>query len=163
MSNSAIWPIDWTIRCYHSGSEWTWEWWQWRSTLRLPQSSRIIKASTSDCLVSYSGLSLGESRPHPAEMQSVYSAASTDWAIQDSRLGSLTPLRICSRCILQPQPTGPSRTLVGGVLLLCRYAVGVFCCPNRLGYPGLSLGESYSSADMQSVYSAAPVDWAIKL
>ena len=26
-------------------------------------------------------------------------------------------------------------------------------------YPGHSLGESYSSAKMQSMYSATPVDW----
>ena len=28
-------------------------------------------------------------------------------------------------------------------------------------YPGHSLGESYSSDEMQSVYSTAPADWAI--
>ena len=48
-----------------------------------------------------------------------------------------------------------------GVLPLCRSAVGVFCSPSWLGwdvlvsYLGLSLGESYSSAEIQSVYSAA--------
>ena len=29
-----------------------------------------------------------------------------------------------------------------------------------VSYPGHSLGESYSFAEMQSVYSADPVDWA---
>ena len=29
-----------------------------------------------------------------------------------------------------------------------------------LSYPGHSLGESYPSAEMQSVYSVAPADWA---
>ena len=30
-----------------------------------------------------------------------------------------------------------------------------------VSYPGHSLGESYSSADMQSVYSTTPTDWDI--
>ena len=30
-----------------------------------------------------------------------------------------------------------------------------------VSYPGYSLGESYSSAEKQSAYSAAPADWAI--
>ena len=95
-------------------------------------------------------LSLGGSYPS-AEMQSVYSAAPADWALvgrvlpfcrdavgvfrSPSRLSSrwagLTLLQRCSRCILQPQPTE------------------------------LSLGGSYPSAEMQSVYSAAPADWAL--
>ena len=25
------------IRCYHSGPEWIWEWWQWRGTLHSPK------------------------------------------------------------------------------------------------------------------------------
>ena len=29
-----------------------------------------------------------------------------------------------------------------------------------VSYPGHLLGESYTSAEMQSVYSTAPVDWA---
>ena len=29
-----------------------------------------------------------------------------------------------------------------------------------MSYPGHSLGESYSSAEKQSVYSAGPADWA---
>ena len=47
--------------------------------LRIPQSSSITGFSLSDCLVSYPGHSLGR---------------------------GLTPLQRCSRCILQPQPTG---------------------------------------------------------
>ena len=56
------------------------------------------------------------------------------------------------------EPTGPSKTIIGGVLSLSRGTVGVFCSPlpSRLGHPGQSLGESYPSAEMQSVYSAAP-------
>ena len=47
--------------------------------LRIPQSSSPAGTSPSDCLVSYSGHSLG-------------------WG--------LTPLQRCSQCILQSQPTG---------------------------------------------------------
>ena len=37
---NSIWPIDRTfIRCYHSGPEWTWEWWQWMGTLHSPKLS----------------------------------------------------------------------------------------------------------------------------
>ena len=51
---------------------------------------------------------------------------------QDIRWGNLSRLQRCSQCILQPQPTEPT---------------------------GHSRGESYSSAEMQSVYFAAPADW----
>ena len=32
-----------------------------------------------------------------------------------------------------------------------------------VSYPGNSWGESYPSAEMQSMYSAAPVDWARRI
>ena len=32
-----------------------------------------------------------------------------------------------------------------------------------MSYPGHSLGESYTSAEMQSMYSATPADWATKI
>ena len=44
-----------------------------------------------------------------------------------------------------------------GVLSLCRATVRIFYSPRRLGD---SLGESYPFADIQSMYSATPVDWA---
>ena len=53
--------------------------------------------------------------------------------------GGLTPLQRCSRCILQLQSTGPRLSNV---------------------IPGHSFGGSYSSAEMQSVYSSTPADWA---
>ena len=31
-----ICPLPLTIRCYHSGPEWTWERWQWSGTPHLP-------------------------------------------------------------------------------------------------------------------------------
>ena len=45
----------------------------------ISQSSCLIGASLSDCLVSYTGHSLGKSYPS-AEMQSVYSTAPDNWA-----------------------------------------------------------------------------------
>ena len=79
---------------------------------------------------------------------------------QDTHWESLTPLKRCSRCLLQLQPTGPpghslggsypsvemhsvssavpsewaTRTLIGRVFPLCRDAVGVFCSSIRLGH-----------------------------
>ena len=101
---------------------------------------------------------LGGSYP-PAEMQSAYSTAQIDWATGHSfrrvlplcrdavgvfysanRLGhrtlvreGLTPLQRCSRRILHPNSTGPQDTRLGG---------------------------SYPSAEMQSAYSTAQIDWA---
>ena len=76
------------IRCYQSEPEWTWERWQWRSTL------------------------------HSRKLQHCWS------------------LTIRLFCII-------SRTLVLGVLLLCRESVGVFYIPSRLGYmsPGCKCVE----------------------
>ena len=68
----------------------------------------------------------------------------------------LTPLQRSSRCILHPQPTGP---LFGRVLPFCREAVDVFLDPSQLS---LWLWWSYSSVEMQSVYSTAPADWATR-
>ena len=73
MSNSSIWPMDRTL----SG------------TTTLGQSGSgsdgnegvlgITGASPSDCLMSYTGLSLEESYLS-AEMQAVYSAVPANWA-----------------------------------------------------------------------------------
>ena len=73
-----------------------------------------------------------------AEMQSVYSTALADWA------------------------TGHS---LWGVLSICRDTVCVFYSPSRLGLWTLVVcvcvcRGSYPSAETQSVYSAAPADWA---
>ena len=94
--------------------------------------------------------SLGKSYSS-AEMQSVYSTAPGYWA---TLWGSLPPLLRCSRCILQPHVIGQ---LFREVLSLCWDAVGVFDSPRLLGN---SLGKSSPSAEMQSVYSTAPGDWA---
>ena len=152
-------------------------------------------------------------------MQSMYFTAQADWthvggvlplckdavgvfyspSRLDPRWGILTPLQRCSRCILQPKPTGPTLgesypsakmqsvystaqadwTHVGEFLLLCRDAVDVFYSPSRLDPrwgsltplqrcsrcilqpkpTGPTLGNSYSSAEMQSMYFTAQADW----
>ena len=72
MSNSFIWPIDKTLSGTGSdGNEWV---------LYIPQSSSIIGASQSDCLVSYPGHLL--------------------------LVGILPFLQRSGRCILQPRPSG---------------------------------------------------------
>ena len=48
--------------------------------LQIPQSSSITGTSPSDCLVSYPGHSLGGGFSSSAEVQSVYSTISADWA-----------------------------------------------------------------------------------
>ena len=67
-----------------------------------------------------------------AEMQSANSSAPADCATGHSLRESYPPQR-CNQCILQPQRQG-HRTLVGGVLSLCRDAISVFYSPNRQGH-----------------------------
>ena len=55
--------------------------------------------------------------------------------------------------------TVKSRILFKGVLPPCSDLVSVFSRPSRLGH---SLAESYPSAEIQSVYTVALADWAIK-
>ena len=77
---SSIWPIDRTlIRCNHSGSECTREWWQWRGTLHSPKIRH------------YWNLTL--------RLFSVICRTLVG--------GGVTPLQRCSRCILQPQTIRP--------------------------------------------------------
>ena len=83
---SSIWPIDRTlIRCYYSGPEWTWERWQWRGT------------------------------PHSPKLQHCWNLTIRLFSAISRTLiggGGLTPLQRSSRCILQPQPTGPINLLM---------------------------------------------------
>ena len=50
---------------------------------------------------------------------------------------------------------------VGGILYLCWGCSWCVLQPQPTGLPRHSLGRSYSSAEVQLVYSTAPVDWAI--
>ena len=59
-----------------------------KRVIYIPQSSNITEASPSDCLVSYQGYTLGESYPS-VEKQSVYSAATADWAKKSERCRKL--------------------------------------------------------------------------
>ena len=54
--------------------------------LRIPQSPNITGTSTSDCLVSYPGHSLGWGSCPSAEVQSVYSTVPGDWDCRIHRL-----------------------------------------------------------------------------
>ena len=77
---TSIWPIDRTLSGAttlgqsRTGSDGN------KGVFRIPQSSRITEASPSDCLMSYTGHSLGESNPS-AEIQTEYSAAPAYWGI----------------------------------------------------------------------------------
>ena len=76
---SSIKTIDRTlIRCYHSGTEWTWEQWQWRDT------------------------------PHSPKLQYYWSFTIILFSvISRSLIGwGFTSLQRYIRCILQLQPTG---------------------------------------------------------
>ena len=83
MSNSFIWPIDQPLSGATTpsqsgpGSEGN------EGVLRIPRSSSITEASLSDCLMSYQD-TRWECRIPLAEIQSVYSATSTDWATRHS-------------------------------------------------------------------------------
>ena len=105
--------------------------------------------------------------------------------IQDTHWWRLTHLQRSSLCILHPKPTGPpghslvasypsvekqfvysapqadwaTRTLIGGILLICREAVCVFCTSADRTTRTLIGGGSQPSVDIQSVCSAAPADW----
>ena len=79
MSNSSIRPIDRIL----SGSapsrpEWTWEQWQWRGILHSPKLQHYLSLNIQLFSVIL-GHSLGKSNPS-AEIQSVYSTTSGDWA-----------------------------------------------------------------------------------
>ena len=137
-------------------------------------SSRLIGSGLSDCL----------SSPVRAKVECCKSCDLFSCRVKDC-----TATRIPSSSIMgcHSRSTG---SLVGGWgLLLCRGAVSVFYSLSREGkatnrysafpqstsitgtspsdclvsYPGHSLGRSYPSAEKQSVYSAAPANWAIYL
>ena len=85
----------------------------------------------------------------------MYSTAPANWTLIGG--DGLIPLQRCSRFIQQPQPI--ELTLVGMVLFLCRDAVGIFNSPSQLDSHWW--GWSYSSAEMQSVYSTSPANWTL--
>ena len=66
-----------SIRCYHSGPEWTWERWQWRGTPHSPKLKHHWKLTIILFIV-----------------------------IPGHTWVGLTPPQRSNRCILEPQPTG---------------------------------------------------------
>ena len=75
---NSIWPIDMTIRCFHSGREWTWDRWQWRGTPHSPK------------LQHYCSLTI--------RLLNIISRTLVE--------GPLTPLPRFNRCFLKAQPIG---------------------------------------------------------
>ena len=79
MSDSSFWPIDRTLSGAtilgqsEPGSDGN------EGVICIPPKSSITGTSPPDCLVSYTGHSLGQSYPS-AEMYLVYFAATDDWA-----------------------------------------------------------------------------------
>ena len=147
MSNSSIWPRvvapDRVLSMGQSGpgsdgSE---------GVFHILQSSSITGTSSLDCLVSYQGHSLRKSYLS-IEMQLVSSAAPANWA--DNRYNNSKWEWTWEWWRWRGTPHSPklqhywnltirlfsviSRTLIeeGGVLLLCRDAVNVFCSPPHL-------------------------------
>ena len=55
------------------------------------------------------------------------------------------------------------RHSLGGALLLCRDAIGVFYSPSRLNHRTFVGQSSYPSAEMKTVYSIAPAHWSNNL
>ena len=123
---SSIWPINRTL----SGATTPDQSEPWSDgnevVLHISLSSNITGTSQSDWLVSHAEHSLGESYLS-AEMQSVYSAAPTNWVTGYSLEESYPSAEIQS--VYSPAPANWAR--------------------------GHSLGESYPSAEIPSVYSTA--------
>ena len=144
----------------------------------------VYSTSPADCTT---GHSFEESYPLKRCSQCILQPQPT--VPQDTRWRSLAPLRRCSQCILQPQPTVPQdirwrsltpppcgdavsvfynpsrlchKTLVSGILPPCGDAVSVFYNPRRLCHETL-VGGVLSPAEMQSVYSTTPFDWALHI
>ena len=71
------------IRCYHSGPEWTWEHWQWKGTLHFLKVQHYWSLTIRWFYVKILDTCYGEACTRPsAEIQSVYSTAPADWAIE---------------------------------------------------------------------------------
>ena len=61
-----------------------------------------------------------------------------------------------------PSQSGPGSNGHEGVHYIPQSSKTGVLLSDGLLYPGHSLGESYPSAGMQSIYSIAPADWALK-
>ena len=126
MSNSSIWPIDRTLSSATTPGKSRHGTVGNAMVLRLPQISSITEASPSDCLVSYPRCLLGE---------------------------GLTPQQRCSRCILQPEPTG----LVSVCLIIWLqrklHVAKSYVLRNILGFEYWRIGSSIIYARFYSAFS----------
>ena len=128
------------------------------SILYIPQSFCITAAWPTDSLVAYVRHTLEEVLPLDRDADGVFYTPSR-LGYPDTRWGSLTLLQGCSQCILQPETNGPPGTCWESFTLRQRCKRCILQS-QPTGLPGHSLGESYPSAEMQSVYSAARAEWA---
>ena len=94
------------------------------------------------------------------EKQPMYSTAPGEWST-GHLLGMSYPLQRSSRCILQPQGSGP-RDTCWGCLTLYREAVDVFYSPRGVVH-GTLVGDVLPSTEKQSMYSTAPAEWTTGL
>ena len=121
----------------------------------IPQSSSITGTSPSDCLVSYQDTRWGWGLTLCREAVSVFYSPSrlVNWLIDRTLSGATTP-----------SLSGPGSNDNEGVLHIppnCN--TGGLPSDGLMSYPGQSLQESYPSAEMLTVYSTAPTNWAAKL
>ena len=86
------------ISCYHSGPEWSWEWWHWRGTLHSPKLQHHLTIRLFSVI--FRTLIGG---------------------------GCLTPLQRSSHCILQPQPIGqiPEENVAYEIMLISWSVPGI--------------------------------------
>ena len=135
-----------SIRCYHSGSEWTWEWWQWKGTPHSPKL--IICLYTVYCF-------------------RVLLFNANNWIKHQSndQTGqfSISHLFALSSNVKQ---SGPGSDGYKRVLHIPQCFGIIIASPLNclISYPGHLFGwRSYPSAEIQSVYSIAPAAWAVFL
>ena len=74
---------------------------------------------------------------------------------------SIWPIDLTPSGAATPGQSGPGSDGNKGVLCILQSSsiTGISLSDCLVSYPGHSLGEFYPTADMQSVYSAASVDW----
>ena len=72
------------FRCYHSGPEWIWEWWQWKGTPHPLKGTLHIIGFFS--VISKTLIAWGRGFYYCAGMQSRHSTAPVDWATINERL-----------------------------------------------------------------------------
>ena len=122
---SSIWPIDRTlIRCYHSGREWNWEQWQWKST------------------------------PHSHKLQYNWNFTIRLFSVisrtRVMRGEGLTPLQKSSQCIQKPQPTEHTIQLSQKVLIEpIQFSITIDFVYTQLNFKKFSLTKIHFQCEKQ--------------